>query len=260
MPTFRLTVAYDGTGLVGWQRQASGVSVQGLLEDAFGALAGAPVAVHGSGRTDAGVHAAGQVASATLETRLPADVIRRALNARLPPAVRVLDVAQAPDDFHARFSARRKTYRYVIWNAPFAGPFAYRYAWHVAGPLDLTAMQEAAGDLIGRHDFTGLQSTGSDVHTAVRTVSAAAIVEKQGPAAAAIVPIVGLDGGRLLVFEITADGFLRHMVRAAAGLIVEIGAGRRAPDSVARVLAARDRALAGPTAPAHGLWLMHVEY
>lgn len=260
MPTFRLTVAYDGTGFVGWQRQVSGVSVQGLLEDAFGALAGAPVAVHGSGRTDAGVHAAGQVASATLETRLAPDVIRRALNARLPPAVRVLDVAQAPDDFHARFSARRKTYRYVIWNAPFAGPFAYRYAWHVTAALDLPLMQKAAGDLIGRHDFTGLQSTGSAVHTAVRTVSAAAIEEKRGPDAAAILPIVGLDGGRLLVFAITADGFLRHMVRAAAGLLVEIGAGRRTPDSVARVLTARDRALAGPTAPAHGLWLMHVEY
>ena len=261
MSVLRLTVAYDGTGLVGWQRQAEGVSVQGLLEDALGRLAGGAVQVHGSGRTDAGVHAAAQVASATVETALPMPVIRRALNAQLPPEVRVLDVAHAPAGFHARYSARCKTYRYVIWSAPLIGPFAYRYAWHIPATLDLEAMQAAAAALPGRQDFSAFQSAGSEVADAVRTVTAAAVTAHAGQPATAIVPTIGMEaGGRLIVFEITADGFLRHMVRALAGLLVEIGAARRGSDSMASVLAGRDRGRAGPTAPAHGLWLMHVQY
>lgn len=261
MSTFKLTLAYDGTGLVGWQRQASGISVQGLVEDAVAAIAGAPVTVHGSGRTDAGVHAAGQVASTSIETRLPPATLVRALNAHLPPSVRVLTVEEVASSFHARFSARAKTYRYAIWNGAAVSPFAVRYVWHVPFPLDSAAMAEAASALIGRHDFTAVQSSGSGVGSAVRTISTARILEWHGEDRPLVPGVAVVDPGcRLLVFEVTADGFLRHMVRALAGTLAEVGGGRRAGADMARMLAGRDRSLAGATAPACGLWLMRVEY
>jgi tRNA pseudouridine38-40 synthase len=195
-------------------------------------------------------------------TSLEPPTLVRALNAKLPPDVRVDSVADALDDFHARFSAKSKTYRYILLEADVAGPFAQRYVWRVPGRLNVEAMAEGAGALVGRHDFTAFQSTGSAVTHAFRTVTAARVVEwpPDGPAPA---PGVGSNQGpstRLVVFDVTADGFLRHMVRAIAGTLVEIGCGRHGVEWLSEVLAGRDRTRAGPTAPAHGLFLVRVDY
>ena len=258
MRNLKLTIAYEGTAYVGWQRQAEGTSIQGLLEDILSTIDGAPVAVAGAGRTDAGVHALAQVASCSLASALDADTLRRALNAQLPADVRVLAVEDVSSDFHARFSATEKRYRYVMANGPVVSPFAARYAWHITGPLDLAAMQQAATQLAGTHDFSAFQSTGTDVAHAVRTVTLSAIedVTERPPAP---LPSQAAPGGRLLVFEVAGSGFLRHMVRALAGTLIEVGLGRRSPE-MGPLLASAKRALAGPTAPAHGLWLVEVNY
>jgi len=242
----KLTLAYDGTPFVGWQRQAEGISIQGLLEDALARLEGAPVTVHGAGRTDAGVHALGQVASAQVTAAHPVEVIARALNACLPPEIRVTDVEQAADDFHARFSARSKTYRYVICNAPIVSPFERAYVWHIQDALDRGAMQEAARVLVGTHDFAAFRSVGGDVKTTSRTMTESGFL--------------GQDDPTRLVYEITGDGFLRHMVRAIAGTLVEIGRGQRPASSMATLLAGGRRAEAGATAPPQGLFLVRVVY
>ncbi len=262
MRTLKLTVQYDGTDLVGWQRQKTGRSVQGLIEESLAAIDGAPVTAHGAGRTDAGVHAIAQVASARVATALDPPTLLRALNARLPPEVRVMSVADAPDDFHARFSAKSKTYRYVMLEASAASPFAQRYVWRVPGRLNVDAMAEAARALVGRHDFTAFQSTGSAVTHAVRTVTAARVVQwpVDGPPPAPGVASDQGPGARLVVFDVTADGFLRHMVRAMAGTLVEVGLGRRPPAGLREVVDGRARATAGATAPAAGLWLVSVDY
>ncbi len=259
MRQLKLTVAYDGTELVGWQRQATGTSVQGLLEDALTRIEGAAVRVAGAGRTDAGVHAVAQVASCALAAPLPCDALRRALNAVLPGAVRVVGVEEAAADFHARFSARAKVYRYVVVQGAIVSPFMARYAWHVFQGLDLAAMDAGARRLVGAHDFSGFQSTGSLVSHAVRTVVASSVTDVT-PAPGMPMAVAVPAGGRVLAFEVAADGFLRHMVRAMAGTLVEIGAGRRDPSSIDAVLSQRARIAAGPTAPARGLWLVQVNY
>src|SRR5438128_1826324 len=212
MPRFRITLAYDGSDFVGWQRQASGVSIQGLLEDALGELEGSAVTVVGAGRTDAGVHALGQVAAFTLARAIEPDVVVRALNAHLPDAVRVMAAEIAPADFHPQFAARAKTYRYHIWNGPAVSPFERQYVWHVPGALDVAAMDAAARMFEGTHDFGGFQGTGSDVKTTLRTVTESAIVRS----------VVGDRDRRspdhpiadsLIEYHITGNGFLRHMVR-----------------------------------------------
>jgi tRNA pseudouridine38-40 synthase len=240
----RLTVQYDGTDYVGWQRQAAGTSIQGLIEAALEPIEGKAVTVHGAGRTDAGVHAIAQVASVSLATGLDEVALQRALNAVLPPTVRITDVARVPEDFHARFSAREKTYEYRIVNGPFVSPFEHRYAWHLPYPLNVRSMQEAAAALLGTHDFAAFQATGTDVKTTERTVTALD---------------VELDDPHVSI-TVSADGFLRHMVRAIVGTLVEVGSGRATRASVADALAARDRARMGPTAPARGLFLVSIGY
>ena len=259
MRTLKITLAYDGTSFVGWQRQAEGVSIQGLVEEALGRLEQGPVAVTGAGRTDAGVHALGQVASARIASPHDGDSIRRALNAMLPPEVRVLCVEDVPDGFHARFSARAKTYQYWILVGEVASPFAFRFAWQCRGPLDVEAMAAAARQLEGRHDFAAFQSAGSSVVTTERTVLTSALSR----AAAPVVPLTAapvMPGADLLVYEICGDGFLRHMVRAIVGTLVEIGRGRLAVSDMSAILSDRDRGRAGPTAPACGLCLARVDY
>jgi tRNA pseudouridine38-40 synthase len=258
MRSLKLTISYDGTDFVGWQRQAAGTSIQGLLEAILAEIEGAPVAVAGAGRTDAGVHALGQVASCTMTSPIAADILRRALNARLPSAVRVLRVEEVPATFHARFGARGKRYRYLIVNGALVSPFAARYAWQVAGHLDVAAMQRAAADLVGSHDFSAFQSIGTAVAHAVRTVSAASVADVTDDPPPPLARGAAADG-RLVAIEIAADGFLRHMVRAIAGTLVDVGLGRRPADLVP-LLAAGKRALAGPTAPPEGLWLVDVNY
>lgn len=248
MRTVRILIQYDGTEFVGWQRQESGASIQGVIEDALTTIESRPVTLHGAGRTDAGAHAVGQVASARLTTPLDDQTLARALNANLPPTVRVFQVVTVADDFHARFSARSKTYEYRIWNGDAVPPFIRQFVWHVPQPLALELMQRAAEALVGEHDFAAFQGTGSTVHTTVRTVRSAVWSAQK------------CSGGRLLTYEMQGEGFLRHMVRAITGTLVEIGHGRRASDDIPRLLAGRDRSQAGRTAPACGLFLMKVEY
>jgi len=244
--TLKFTIQYDGTGLVGWQRQASGTSVQGLLEDALTRIDGVPVTVFGAGRTDAGVHALAQVAHARIAVDHDVQTMVRAMNANLPDAVRVVDVSVAADDFHARFSARSKTYEYRIWNAAVLPPFLRLYLWHVPQRLDVVAMNAAAAAIVGDHDFAAFQGVGTPVHSTVRRVIAARWRDQ--------------TRDEPLTFEVTGEGFLRHMVRALVGTMVEIGRGGRAIDEMARLIVSKDRHAAGRTAPANGLFLSRVEY
>jgi tRNA pseudouridine38-40 synthase len=253
MPHFRITLAYDGTDFVGWQRQASGVSVQGLIEDALRTLDGRDVDVTGAGRTDAGVHALGQVAAFTITRELAPGALVRALNAHLPHAVRVLTAEDAPPTFHPRFSARTKTYRYRLWNGDVMSPFERRYAWHVPGPLNVEAMRAAARLFEGRRDFAAFQATGSSVATTEReilvsTISTAGDTEDT-------------EGKTdVVVYEVTGTGFLRHMVRIIVGSLLEIGRGRQPVEWITGAIASRNRTTAGPTAPPDGLFLVRVEY
>ena len=253
MPRFKVTLAYDGTDFVGWQRQASGTSIQGLLEDALRAFDDRDVAVIGAGRTDAGVHARGQVAAFSLERAIDADTIVRALNATLPESVRVLSACEAAPTFNPRFDARSKTYRYRIWNGAVVDPFERRYVWHVPDALDADAMHAAARRLEGRHDFAAFQAAGSDVSTTEREIFVSRITVNNESA-------IRNPQSALIEYEVTADGFLRHMVRTIVGTLVEIGRGRRRVEWIDEVLASRDRRAAGPTVPAAGLSLVAVDY
>ena len=243
----KLILQYDGTNYVGWQRQSSGTSIQGLLEDALAPIAGGHVTVHGAGRTDAGVHALAQVASVALGGALDPMTLARALNAVLPADVRVLSVEEVAPDFHARFSALGKVYEYRIVNAPIVSPFLSRYAWHITQPLDLEAMRCASIGLVGTHDFAAFQGAGSVVSSTDRTIRRLEWADRGG---------YDLP----LVMRIEGDGFLRHMVRNIVGTLVEVGIGRWSASQVKAILVSRDRSQAGPTAPAHGLFLVRVDY
>ena len=255
MRTHKLTVAYDGTEYVGWQRQAAGVSIQGCLETALRDIEGAPVAVVGAGRTDAGVHALGQVAGVRLEAGIDSGALARALNARLAADIRVVASEAAPDTFHARFDAVAKSYRYRLAHGPVMSPFLRRYAWHVREPLDVEAMTEAGRMLVGEHDFAAFQAAGSSVRTTVRTLFDLT-VRRVSPGARAETR----GGAGSTVIEVSGSGFLRHMVRTIVGTLVEVGRGRWGPAEVERVLGGADRSAAGPTAPARGLFLTAVRY
>ena len=245
MRTIKLVVQYDGSDYVGWQRQGKGVSVQGLIEEALAKIEGAPVTLHGAGRTDAGVHAVGQVASARVVSAIEDWQLIRALNAHLPDAIRISELITVPDSFHARFSATAKTYEYRIWNGRTVPPFIRQYAWHVIEALNLPLMQEASRAIPGEHDFATFRSARSMNHTTVRQITRAAWRRVDE---------------HTLVFEIKGKGFLRYMVRSLVGTVVEIGRGQRPVDDIARLLAAPDRSQAGRTAPARGLFLMKVDY
>lgn len=244
MRTLKITLSYDGTRFVGWQRQAKGESIQGLLEDALARLEGGPVTAHGAGRTDAGVHALGQIASARVTFSHDPATLTRALNVHLPPDVRVVSVDDASDEFHARFSASGKTYRYRIRNTPVADPFDRAFSWHLPEPLSLDAMNRAAALLVGTHDYSAFRSVGGEPSTPLRTMTRSSWQQSGG----------------LLTYEIAGDGFLRHMVRAIVGTLVEIGRGWRQADEVSTLLAGGTRAEAGATAPPHGLFLVSVDY
>lgn len=256
MPRFLLRVAYDGTSLAGWQRQDNGPSVQALLEASLRPLADAPVTVIGAGRTDAGVHAEGQAAHVDLPEGVTEDVVMRAANARLPAEVRVRRVARVPDDLHARFSATAKTYRYTWLVSRVGHPLLARTACVVPPRLDLAAMGRAAACLEGRHDFAAFQSMGTPVTTTERTILGVDLCVRP----AGDLPVTLLDDERMVELELTGDGFLRHMVRALAGTLLEVGQGRRTPDDLPRLLAGAPRREAGPNAPPHGLSLVSVHY
>ena len=242
----RLTVEYEGTAYQGWQVQPGGATVQEVLERALATALREPVRVRGAGRTDAGVHACGQVAAVRVR-HVPPDLerLRRSLNALTPDDVAVRDIAVVDDAFDPRRHARSRVYEYRIWNAPAPSPFWRRHAWHVPLPLDVAAMEEAVAALAGEHDFAAFR--GADAgpqRSTVRRVLETA-VRADGP---------------LLVYRIEATGFLKHMVRNIVGTMVEVGRGERSPSSMRDILASRDRTRAGPTAPPHGLLLVAVRY
>jgi len=245
--TLKLTLAYEGTGFAGWQRQPGERTVQAVLEDALAAIDEQQVAVVAAGRTDAGVHALAQVASAEVSTRLPPPVLRRALNARLPDDVRITALAEAPPGFDARRSARTKHYRYTIAQGADPGPFVRRLVWHVPQRLDVAAMIEAAAMLRGEHDFAAFQAAGGDVRTSVRRLLRSRLVYEPGRPT-------------YLRYEVTGTGFLRHMVRNIVGTLVDVGRGRWPATETQAILESRTRARAGVTAPPHGLVLVRVAY
>jgi tRNA pseudouridine38-40 synthase len=242
--TFKLTVAYDGTAFAGWQLQARQRTVQGVLEEALKAIDGERVVVHAAGRTDAGAHAAGQVISFSWTSGMSPEVLLRALNAHLDRDVRVMRAEEARDDFNARFDPCRKTYQYAIWNERVVPPQRRHFVWHVPQPLGAEVMNDAAAILIGEHDFSAFQAAGGDVITTRRQVFVSRVVRH----------------GAEVIYEVTASGFLRHMVRNIVGTLVDIGKGRRSLDDMRRILDSRDRTHASATAPAHGLTLWSVEY
>ena len=245
MRNLKITLAYDGTGFCGWQVQPGRQTIQGLLEAALAEIEGAAVKVHGSGRTDAGVHALAQVASFHLANPIPAENLREAMNRLLPEAVRVLRVEEAAADFHARYSARAKTYEYRIWREEICPPLVSRYVFPFPYPLDEERMRQAAPRLCGTRDFRSLTANGGEaVESTVRTVFSSTLARE----------------GEQLTYRVRGSGFLHHMVRNAVGTLIEVGRGNLAPEDIDRILEARDRSAAGATAPARGLFLVEVEY
>ena len=263
MRNIRLTVAYDGTNYVGWQVQPNGPSVQSSIEAAIRKLTGEDVSLLSAGRTDSGVHALGQVASFKTAAPIPVDRFSLALQKFLPTDIVIRDAAEVPDDFHATFSAKQKRYRYVIHNSPRHNPFLRRFAWHCHGPIDSAAMHEAGQVLVGTYDFRSFESHWPNKATSVRTVKEVTVrrqnycplwYDSEGPEEADAV------GGNYIWLEIVADGFLYNMVRAIVGTLVPAGRRRWDSSDVRRILECMDRSQAGDTAPAHGLYLVKVDY
>jgi tRNA pseudouridine38-40 synthase len=240
----RLVVEYDGTLLCGWQRQSNGPTVQGHLEDALAQLLQQETPVVGASRTDAGVHARGQVASFRTERSIPLHGFRRGLNSMLPDSIAIREATEVGEDFHARFSATGKHYRYTILARPDRSPRWRHHAWHNPDPLDPAAMQKAAAVLVGRHDFAGFRAAGCAAKTTIRHLESIDI---------------STPGDRVIV-DVRGNAFLRNMVRILVGTLTEVGEGRRSVAQVAEILTTKDRTQAGITAPAHGLELMEVRY
>jgi tRNA pseudouridine38-40 synthase len=242
----KLTLEYDGTNYHGWQSQAGTgrPTIQETLEQAIGKLTGERCAVVSSGRTDAGVHALGHVANVSTSSRIPAENFAGALNRHLPADIRVVRSEEVPADFHARFSATGKTYRYTILNRPAPSALLRDRAWHVEQTLNVSAMRKAAAVLAGKHDFSSFRSSGCGASSPVRRLRSLTVQRR----------------GDLVEITLTADAFLMHMARNIAGTLAEAGLGRFSPDDVKRILRSRDRKTAGRTAPAAGLCLLAVEY
>jgi tRNA pseudouridine38-40 synthase len=241
----KLTLAYRGTDFSGWQRQHDKRTVQGCIENALEKIWGMKISLQGSGRTDTGVHALGQVASFNAPRLHTGEVLQRALNANLPRDIRVVKCRLVSPSFHARFDALGKTYRYLIWNHPVQDPFIWDTHWYVPRPLDLSAMRQAARLLLGKHDFASFTSNpGYERATTVRTMKRASIARDKAT----------------LTFHFTADGFLYRMVRNLVGGLEKVGQGKMTVDDFGGILHARSRSAAPPNAPACGLYLMHVSY
>lgn len=254
---WKLVIAYDGTDFSGWQVQPDRATIQGELAGAIERVTGERVLPQGSGRTDAGVHARGQVASLVLAAPIPAENLRRALNRTLPESIRVLSAETAAAEFHARHSVKAKTYEYRIDCAEICPPWLARYAWARPGKLDVQRMHEAAQMVAGTHDFTSFAASDPDA-TARREEEDDA--EEGVGNVRTIFASEWREEGDLLVYRVRGDGFLHHMVRNLVGTLVDVGRGQLAPEDVAKVLEARSRSAAGATAPARGLFLESVEY
>ena len=244
MKRYKITVSYLGTNYCGWQTQKNGVSVQSVLEDAFSKLFGHKTAVTGSGRTDAGVHALGQVAHFDADTSIPAEKIPFAKNTMLPEDVRVLSCEEAESDFHARFMAKEKTYVYRLYLSPHLNPLKNATAENVCVPLDFAEMERASRHIEGTHDFRCFEASGSSVKDTVRTVKKVEIIKN----------------GEDVEIKVTGNGFLYNMVRIIAGTLVDVGKGKIRADEVEDIIKSGDRTRAGKTLPAKGLTLFSVKY
>lgn len=244
MRTIKLTLAYDGTGFAGFQVQPNACTVQGEIESALDTISGEKVKVIGAGRTDAGVHARGQVVSFQTTSSIPADRLPAALNSLLPDAIVVWRAEEVTADFHARYGAREKIYRYLIHQGRVPSPFMKNYSWRLSSELNIPAMQQAAAKLVGRHDFSAFCAAGSAAKSKIRTVWRLVVGAEQD----------------LVVVEAAADGFLYKMVRSIVGTLVEVGRGALTPGEVQDILLTGDRSRVGPTAPPQGLILWQVSY
>ena len=254
MRNLRLILSYDGADLAGWQVQPGRTTVQGALASAIGRLSGENVLPQGSGRTDAGVHALAQVASFATASAIPTENWMKALNDILPPSIRVLEVTEAAPEFHARKSARAKTYRYRIHRGAICPPFLARYVWHYPYPLEESAMVAAARVVVGEHDFTSFaavdperverMAAGENHTTNIRTIFFSSWTRE----------------GEELIYTVRGNGFLHHMVRNLVGTFLLVGKGTVSLEELRRIFDARERTAAGPTAPASGLYLVGVEY
>lgn len=240
----KLTIEYDGTGYHGWQIQPHGPSIQSVVEHAVSTFVGKPTRITGSGRTDAGVHALGQLANFFTDKEYDRHRILRGLNALTPPAITIKDAEFVSNSFDARRDARSRIYEYRILNRSTPSPFYLNRALHVHESLDVAAMREAISCLLGEHDFTSFRAAGCEAAHPVRNVYRTTLEQR----------------GELLVYTIEATAFLRHMVRNIVGTLIEVGKGLRTPQSFNALLEARDRTKAGPTAPPHGLFLVEVKY
>lgn len=275
----RLILAYDGTNYVGWQVQPNGLSVQAVVMRALKKLMGHDVNLLCAGRTDAGVHAFGQVASFQTETPIPCDGIRKALRRFLPDDVIVHHVDEVPIEFHATFSAKQKRYRYVIHNTRIHNPFLRNYVWHYHAELDAQAMHDAGQCLVGKHDFRSFESRWPNKATSIRTIKELTVqrrdhcplnfraessqptpVETSSPLAEGNMPTEENTGGDFIWVEIVADGFLYNMVRSIVGTLMSVGRGRWDAADVKRILEVQNRSQAGDTALARGLYMVKVDY
>lgn len=242
--TFRLEIEYDGTSFHGWQVQPSDRTIQDEIQKVLKTMTGTKVVVSGSGRTDAGVHALGQVAHFSCRTGISPEKFHDALNKMLPPGIVIKDCCYAEKDFHARFSAKKKTYQYRILNNELPVAVGRQYLWHIRKKLDVSAMQTAANHLVGEHDFKAFEGSGSPRSSTIRTIYQAEFSQKD----------------HLIFFKITANGFLKFMVRNIVGTLKDVGVGKITPDDFYEILISKNRTCAGATAPPHGLFLMNVEY
>lgn len=244
MKRIRLTVAYDGTNYSGWQVQNNGVTIEGELNKALSELVGEDIKVEGASRTDAGVHADGNVAIFDTDTPIPAEKIAMALNSKLPEDIVVVKSEEVDSDWHPRFSASTKTYEYTILNRRMPDPIRRKYATHIYYNLDVELMREAAKYLVGEHDFASFCSAGSQVLSTVRKIYSVDVLR---------------DNDEIKII-VSGAGFLYNMVRIIAGTLIEVGNGRIKPSAAKSILEGKDRSLAGDTAPAHGLKLVKIEY
>jgi tRNA pseudouridine38-40 synthase len=243
----KLVVEYDGSQLCGWQRQPNGPTVQAVLEDALAALLETPTQVTGASRTDAGVHARGQIATFTTDRDIPVIGIRRAVNALLPPEIAVVDASEVELEFHPRYWASGKHYRYLLLLRPERSPRWASRAWHRRGPLDLAAVTTAAATLVGEHDFAAFRAEGCAAKTTIRRIDTLTLT-----------PVADEPG--MIAFDVRGNAFLRHMVRIIVGTLIDIGDGRLDAGQLSGILASGDRTRAGQTAPPHGLELIEVFY
>jgi tRNA pseudouridine38-40 synthase len=264
MRQIKLILEYDGTAYAGWQRQDGVRTIQEVLEEKLGVLLQHPARASAAGRTDAGVHALGQVVCFSSDTEFPIDRVRKGLNALLPEDIAVVDATEVSADFDPRHDAAGKLYRYLVWNHPSRPALLRNRVWHLREPLDLAAMRAAAKDLLGEHDFSAFRASGCESKTAERNLRRLEILPWTTPEASQTMEGVGGPsadtGDALIAFEVEATAFLRYMVRNLVGTLVEVGTGRRGVGEMAGILASRDRQQAGRTAPARGLTLVRVMY